>query len=531
MRFLAALVLCVAAGKADASGFSASSFGAPSLFRPLSGDAVLIAAISGSLRSGVDNSNDLGTSSFRFRHLNLGGQGLYSYTGSLVNDVTQDVIRTRPSAAISAFYRPFASYATTAAVTPATWIDQAVTFGGVAYDFGSWNLVGTTGAAQVLLGKETGFDFFDLASTVDVDLFCTTTGSFIDAGPIYGVSMNEGASGGYGRVTSAGDFHFVSGFSQGSAIDAGPTYSGMQISGKGLLIMQGTGAGTAQVKINSTGTGGVLITSVNQAKLQSAGGGNTDLRNLSGTGNVTVVNSGTGFLQLESTASFTTVKGTTATLAGTAGQAVVAALGSNSVRFGPGNALVLPSDTAGNLNDNAIDLGSAANRWRTGRFGTSVVVGATTTYGDGTITTSGGAGVTVDGNATKSRSTYGPWTMVNLAASQTNINLDIPTSAILPTAAARIKMPFAGRIKAISVSGSAARTAGTATFTVFKNNATVSGAPSLVIDGTNTQRHQVSTGTATFVAGDDLQVVATTDGSWSPVSTEYVVMIVVEWTS
>jgi hypothetical protein len=343
---------------------------------------------------------------------------------------------------------------------------------------------------SLLMGKETSGSFFDIASDIDVDLFCNADGSFVDVGPLYGATLNEGVSGAFVRATSAGNFHLVAGLGNTSALNGGPTYSGVQLNGStNVNIVAGLGA--AEMKEDTFDS------------------------NLSAysNGQVSVVARGS-FVQIESTAGFALLKGTETRIDSTAGD----------IRTAPSTGFIRPD------NDNSTDVGKVGNRYRTVRAGTSVVVGASTTYGDGTITTTGGGGVTVDGNATKSRSSYGPWTMVNLAASQTDATMDLPTSTILPAGQARFRMPFNGRIKAISVSGSAARTAGTATFVVFKNNASVVGTPSVVIDGTNTQRNYNSSGTATFVAGDDIDVRFTTNVGWSPVNAEWAVFVVVEWT-
>lgn len=104
----------------------------------------------------------------------------------------------------------------------------------------------------------------------------------------------------------------------------------------------------------------------------------------SGSADIQFVTMG-GVVQIESTANFALIKGTTASVVGTGGIGLLASQTSD-VLLGPASFLVLPSDFAGNPNDDGIDLGSPANRFRTGRFGTSVVIGATTTYADGSIT-------------------------------------------------------------------------------------------------------------------------------------------------
>ncbi len=156
-------------------------------------------------------------------------------------------------------------------------------------------------------------------------------------------------------------------------------------------------------------------------------------------------------------------------------------------------------------------------------------VGAGVSVADGgsgtaTVTVSGGAGVA-------SRSVFGPWTKVNVPASGSDLTFDIPTSALLPAGQARIRMPFAGKVVGISASMSAARTAGTATFEVFKNNTALTGTPTCVINATDTQRAYGGSGTGTFNAGDDIDVRVDMAGTYAPTTSEAVVFVIIEWTS
>lgn len=86
-----------------------------------------------------------------------------------------------------------------------------------------------------------------------------------------------------------------------------------------------------------------------------------------------------------------------------------------------------------------------------------------------------------------------------------------------------VEMPFRGSITAISVSGSAAKAGGTASFTVY-----VSGtATSATHTWTNVQREYTlfAKDTAGFAAGDYLDVRFTTDGSYTPTTTVVEVMV------
>lgn len=79
----------------------------------------------------------------RFR-VNLDGtinsvyQHAFTYTGSAANDVTQDAVQVRPSAALAANYRGLALYPTSAASTPNTWTDTRCGINSaISYDFSS----------------------------------------------------------------------------------------------------------------------------------------------------------------------------------------------------------------------------------------------------------------------------------------------------------------------------------------------------------------------------------------------------------
>jgi hypothetical protein len=121
------------------------------------------------------------------------------------------------------------------------------------------------------------------------------------------------------------------------------------------------------------------------------------------------------------------------------------------------------------------------------------------------------------------RTQLSEWSRVNLAAGQTNLQLDRPNSQILSSTVSEMEVPFAGEIVYMSVGGSNARTNGSATFTVFLNGATTGF--TCVIDGTNTQYHNCSNSGDTFVAGDVIDVRVTTTGTWSPTNAEWDVVV------
>lgn len=128
------------------------------------------------------------------------------------------------------------------------------------------------------------------------------------------------------------------------------------------------------------------------------------------------------------------------------------------------------------------------------------------------------------------RTTLPPvWGRTNLAASLTASALVFDYGQAAQTAAgSRIPMPNAGVITGVIVAGSAVRTAGTATFIVYKNNAAT--AVTGIIDATNTQFVASTGGTVTFVAGDILDIRVTTNAAFAPTTLEFGAMIVVAFT-
>lgn len=145
-------------------------------------------------------------------------------------------------------------------------------------------------------------------------------------------------------------------------------------------------------------------------------------------------------------------------------------------------------------------------------------------FPDGTVLSSAPAIV--------SRSIMGHWGVNNLTASQTNLQLTFDVAGNAQVAAgSRIKMPYAGIARGSCVSGSAARTAGTATFQIWVNGVDVSATGDAIIDATNTQFVCSTSGTATFVVGDILDIRVTTNAAFAPTTTEYTADLIVEWSN
>jgi hypothetical protein len=117
------------------------------------------------------------------------------------------------------------------------------------------------------------------------------------------------------------------------------------------------------------------------------------------------------------------------------------------------------------------------------------------------------------------RQTADGWYQDNIAASQTNVELTRSTG--------RFRAARAGSVTGLIATLTGARTAGTATFTVYKNTDLAGAAGSAlaltaVIDGTNTSRKAttVAKDTLTYAAGDELYVLMTTDSSWAPTTSD-----------
>lgn len=117
----------------------------------------------------------------------------------------------------------------------------------------------------------------------------------------------------------------------------------------------------------------------------------------------------------------------------------------------------------------------------------------------------------------------GPFVQDNVAASQTDVQLnrgEVASAATLAVAGAI--MPFAGEIIAISWILSAAGTAG-----VFTIGPTIAGTEKTALTQTvgtaASGTAKVARGSIPFVAGAELGVEITTDGSWDGTSSDLVV--------
>lgn len=122
----------------------------------------------------------------------------------------------------------------------------------------------------------------------------------------------------------------------------------------------------------------------------------------------------------------------------------------------------------------------------------------------------------------------GSWGVKDLDKEETNFQLLFTAENDKQTPdGSRMIMPFDGKIIGIIIAGSVARTAGTATFTVFNNGSATS--VTAVINGSNPQRVATNNGNVSFSAGDILDLRASTTVSFNPTNSEYNGWIIVEW--
>ena len=140
------LLLSVLADPASAGG---ASFFPPADFRKTGGD---VSAASDFL-VGLESSS-------RFSATSL---------GSAIDDPTQDAVLIRPSGALSANYRPWAVYDSSIATVPVTYLEDAISFFGIPYQHGSLFFQG--GGETVLLGKESGSNYWDIAVDGDFSVY------------------------------------------------------------------------------------------------------------------------------------------------------------------------------------------------------------------------------------------------------------------------------------------------------------------------------------------------------------------------
>jgi hypothetical protein len=132
------------------------------------------------------------------------------------------------------------------------------------------------------------------------------------------------------------------------------------------------------------------------------------------------------------------------------------------------------------------------------------------------ISDSGGFRQTIDG-----------WYRENVAANLSNEELRRNPDATLPVAVGRFRAARAGSVTGIVVTSTQARTAGTLTVTAYKNTGLAGAAGSSIgltatLNGANTSRVAATQAenVDTFLAGDELYIVVTTDGSWAPTSVD-----------
>jgi hypothetical protein len=112
----------------------------------------------------------------------------------------------------------------------------------------------------------------------------------------------------------------------------------------------------------------------------------------------------------------------------------------------------------------------------------------------------------------------------NVSASLTNIQMTRFGGGVIP-----VVMDHAGSIVGVSVACSAARTAGTATFTVFLNGLTTGF--SVVLDGTNTNNfsNTQASGTNPFAVTGRIDVRETTTSTWAPTTTDCEATVTVQY--
>jgi hypothetical protein len=124
------------------------------------------------------------------------------------------------------------------------------------------------------------------------------------------------------------------------------------------------------------------------------------------------------------------------------------------------------------------------------------------------------------------RTLIGPWTVTNLAASQSDAALT----------GARAVMPRTGSVTGIVVKSNEARTAGTVTIDARVNTGLAGAAGTAtglqaVLDGTNTAKKATTQAPNldTFAAGDEVYPTYTSTGAWTPVTADVQVYLEVEF--
>jgi len=148
---------------------------------------------------------------------------------------------------------------------------------------------------------------------------------------------------------------------------------------------------------------------------------------------------------------------------------------------------------------------------------------------DNLIYNTASAAIASNNTAQNSRARYwiGPFTLANVAASQADLPMHLPTvtsAAAVAAGIGQVPMPRRGRISGISVASAEARTAGTLTVKAGVN--ATAGTLTAVLNATNTQFVTATRDSGdTFNAGDKISPRVTTDASWAPTTADICVWL------
>jgi hypothetical protein len=113
-----------------------------------------------------------------------------------------------------------------------------------------------------------------------------------------------------------------------------------------------------------------------------------------------------------------------------------------------------------------------------------------------------------------------PFTAIDLAASLTNVQLNRSVDG--EARQLSVSPPFRGSIVGISFRSTGSKTAGTATWTVFKDGVTT-GATLTWEDAMASNYTSFPRGTYPFSAGNSLDIRITTNGSYAPLTNDVIV--------
>jgi len=188
------------------------------------------------------------------------------------------------------------------------------------------------------------------------------------------------------------------------------------------------------------------------------------------------------------------------------------AVGQNTIANGDGSvAIGKTASTVAYLNALAIGEGALATANNDGQIGSAIKPINLTGYGD--LNWPGGFVHQV-----------GPWEQDNVAAGQSVVALFL-TGSVTRTGRVAVR---AGSILGVVVRSNEAQTAGTLTVEVTKNGVGVG--LTAVLDGINTtvKASTQAKGVDTFVAGDSIGVIITTDGAWAPTTADITVEVLIE---